>query len=1159
MHSRKAWWVVVAYVLLFCSAAFGQSTFGTVAGSVLDPSGAAIPGAQVNLSNLSTGEKRSQTTGSDGIYSFVNLNPGQYRIEVEKSGFKHFMRGPVVVEVNQAVQINATMELGQVSQTVKVTAQTPLLQPQTSSVGQVIQRRLANELPLNGRNVFNLFELAPSVVPQGQSTGTPVGTNPFGWGNYQVGGSFANESAEYVDGQPLNIGYINLPVLIPTQDSVQEFKVQTNNTGPEWGKFSGGVMNIVTKSGTNQFHGEAYEYLRNKVLNANNFFNNAAGIPRAPFTQNQYGGNFGGPVIIPHVYNGRDKTWFFFSYEGFRLRSGETFVTSVPTAAERQGNFSGLTDINGNPITISDPFTGQPYANNTIPQNQLNPTSQKLLNLWPNPTGPGFFNNYAASTSTGGNNNNVTGRVDQVIGDHQHLAARFIYYNVLDLPIDPLGSGVCQDRCTEIYHTYAGDVDYTNEINPTTVLDLNLSSSRFLYNRAPNNAGFDLTTIGWPASFNAAIPAAMRTPPTPCVAGMADTIMCSQGQSFIQDRNTQYNISPSVTMIHGRHTIKFGGQVEIGFNNYAQTNVSSGSFAFCAPGQNCFSNNAGFGFSDFLLGYADNPASVENHFFGQAVVPALTAEKQVYWSTYFGDTWRLTNKLTLNLGVRYEQQRPWTERYDRQDYFDPNAPSPFAQASGLYGLKGNVLLVNSAGDPTPYNVPVLHDNVAPRVGFAYALNSKTVIRSGYGIFWIPTYASFGVNPNNNTINDAATSYVGTINGTTPSSSISNPFPQGISAPPGRSGNTGLFAANVSSINEVQLSNHPGGYVQQYNFGIQRELPYGLFGDVAYVGSKGTHLPVFAQQIDQLPDPYLSMGSQLLSSAPNPFFGLITAGPLSQPTTTVGQLLRPYPQYTGLSLNGQGSFFSKYNALEVTLRRRFPAGGQLLVAYTQSKLVSNTDTLTQWLESSVGQVQDWNNLGGESSLSSQDASHRAVISYVLDLPVGHGQRFLSGSSGPVGKAVSGWGVDGVTTFQSGFPLPISNGTFNGTTLFGGGSRPNVVQGCNPVLSGNAESRLNQWFNTACFTAPANFTYGNESRTDPHIRVDHISNFDFAIFKNTNFGPEDRYGVQFRTEFFNIFNKPQFGYPNASFGSPTFGQVTSQINNPRLIQFALKFQF
>src|SRR6267154_3298859 len=331
----------VACMVMLSQPVSAQSTYGTVTGSITDPSGAAVADAQVTLTNLGTSEKRTQTTGSDGLYSFVNLFPGKYKIDVEKAGFKRTSRTDIVVEVQQSYRIDLTMQVGAVTQTVEVTGETPLLTPDSASLGQVVEERQATELPLNGRNIFNLTAVAPSVVPQGNSYGTPVGKNPFDFANFQVGGSFGNQSAEYLDGQPLNIGYINLPLIIPTQDSIGEFKVQYNNLGPEWGKFSGGVINFSTKSGTKTWHGEAYEFLRAKILNANDPFLKAQEVRLGqknqppPYTQNQFGGTVGGPVI-------KSKTFVFGSYEGYRQRAGTVFTTTVPTTLERGGNFGDL-------------------------------------------------------------------------------------------------------------------------------------------------------------------------------------------------------------------------------------------------------------------------------------------------------------------------------------------------------------------------------------------------------------------------------------------------------------------------------------------------------------------------------------------------------------------------------------------------------------------------------------------------------------------------------------------------------------------------------------------------------------------------------------------------------------------------------------------------
>ena len=1211
--------VIITVVLLFLTrAASAQSTNASLTGRVTDATKAVVPDAKVITINTGTRVHYETVTNEIGSYYITNLPPGTYRIEIEKLGFKVVIKSDLVLHVQDALEINFEMVLGSASESVTVRGGAPLLDTESSSMGTVVEQRKANELPLNGRNVFNLIELAASVVPQGSSTGTPVGVNPFGWNNYQVNGSFGNESAEYLDGQPLNIGYINLPILIPTQDSIQEFKVQTSNLRPEWGKFSGGVTNLSTKSGTSSLHGEIYEYLRNKVFNANDFFLSAAQQPRPGWVQNQFGGNAGGPLNIPN-FGSRNKTFWFVSAEGFRLRTRQPFTATVPDAAESAGDFSAIcksgftagicndrgVNANGKSVVIDqiyDPCGGvvsaqgacpgstatpTPFPNNIIPATRINATSAKLLSLWPAANQPGAMtNNFTTAAPTGGDHNQVVARLDRNLTNKQPIFLRFNYWHVVDLPIDPLESGVCADRCAEDYHSYALAAGYAYNLTPTTVFGFNASVSRFTYNRSPKNSNFDLTTIGWPASYNLSVPAEMRTPPTPCVANFADNIMCTQGQSFIQDRDTQFYLSPSISILRGHHQFHAGFQLEVSRDNYAQSNIASGGFDFCVAGQACFTSlpgvpGTGFSFADFLLGYADNFNNFENHFFAQALVPAFTAGQQIYKAFYFDDSWHATSRLTLNLGLRYDLQGPWSERFNRLSYFDPTATNFLTQflPAGSAPVKGDVFLVTN-GDRN--NIHLEKFDFAPRLGLAYSINSKTVVRSGYGIFWIPTYVSFSLNPLNDMVNAGATTYTGTVDGTHPVSTIALPFPSGIYAPPGRSlgtqGTQQFLTQVVQSITEADPSNHPEGYVQQWNLDFQRELPAGFFVSAAYVGSKGTHLAQYSQQINQISDALLAQAAAqvnpslpnprenvtLVQSAPNPFFINGQALALNGPTTTVGQLLRPYPQYTSVQLAGQGSYDSIYHSVQLTVQRRFADAGSLLVAYTNAKLISDTDTLTAWLEPGVGAIQDNNNLRGERSLSSQNVPQRLVISYVLDLPFGKGRRYFANTSGTVDKFIGGWGVDGVTIFQSGFPLVFTNGQVNGTTLFGGGSRPNVIPFCHTEAPGGDATRIQRWFNTACFVAPADFTFGNEARVDPRLRADGISNFDFAVFKSTRFGSDERLGLEFRTEFFNIFNRTQFAPPSTvccSANNLNFGVVTATApgTNPRLVQFGLKLFF
>ncbi len=1155
-------------LLFFASLTYAQSTFGSIVGNVTDPTGAAVGSTPVTLSNLGTSEKRTDSTNADGLYQFVNLPPGQYSVAVEKPGFKRVLRSPVTVQTQTTTKIDLALEVGNVSQTVEVTAQTPLLQPENSSLGQVVDERKTTELPLNGRNPLNLVALVPSVVPQGGSMSNPNGQNVFAWGNYQIGGGMANQSTVWLDGSPVNGSYVNITALIPTQDSLQEFKVATNNLAPEYGRFAGGVVNFTTKSGTNELHGSAWEFLRNKVLNGNTFFNNEAGIERPAFTQNQFGFNLGGPVYIPKVYNGKDKTFFFVNWEGFRLRQGQSSVQTVPTAAERTGDLSSLGPIYdplttcgsgapGSPVCAPGQaqYSRQPFAGSIIPTNRLNPTSLKWLNLYPAPNTAGVngVNNYVNNASVGGNNNETVVHLDQNVSDKQHITARYTYWGNLNLPIDPLGTGVCQDRCTETFNTNNFVLGDTYSFSPTTIMEVRLSYQRFSYDRTPTTLGYDLTQLGWPASLNTQ--ASFLDLPIPVISGFdtANTFGSQGAGSVIIDRNDNYRAAATLTKISGSHTLKFGAEFLRMTHNYAQTNVPTGLFNFNSgfTNDNAVTPTSGIsqGLGSFLLGYAAS---------GSASSPALVAGQQLYPALFINDNWHASSRLTLNLGLRWEHAGPWTERFNRMSFFDPTAPNSVLAANGII-MPGNIGLVGTAANGgLRSNIRPDWRQFAPRAGLAYQVTSKTVFHAGYGVFWLPNDVAWDYSPNNDPVNSFSTQYVSSIYTGVPANDVSNPFPgTGIIAPPGRNPS---YARTLlgQGPNVSQLAN-PYGYAQQWNADIQQEFGNGFLIDVAYGGAKGTHLPIDSPQIDQLPDQYLSLGNQLTQSVANPFAGIVQSGSLAASTVQAGQLLRPYPQYNGLRFAGQGIGNSTYNSLQVKAEKRFSGGASLLVAYTFSKLISNTDTITGWLESGgTGGVQNWNNLRGEKSLASFDTPNRLVVSYVLDIPVGKGRKYLSHSNAFVNATIGGWGVQGVTTLQDGFPLHFGTNQ-NLTNSFGGGSRPNYVGGCDKSMSGSAQSRLNGWFNTACFAQPAPFTFGNESRTDSSLRSPGIANWDFAAFKDFPFGHEGRVKLQLRAEFFNIFNRVQFGYPGQTQGSSSFGIISSQSNTPRLLQVAGRINF
>jgi hypothetical protein len=734
------------------------------------------------------------------------------------------------------------------------------------------------------------------------------------------------------------------------------------------------------------------------------------------------------------------------------------------------------------------------------------------------------------------------------------------------------------------------------------------------------------------------VPSIERTPLTPCFAQNDSLVGCSQGQSSIDDLNTQFNVSPQLTMIRGHHNLVAGIQLEEGYDNYLQTNTGGGLISFAGswtsavPGTvgNGNGNGNGEDFADFLLGYGNGVgAAFGNQTTGSLVISGPISGKQTYRAFYFGDTWHATPKLTLNLGVRYELQGPWSERYDKLSYFNPSVTN--ASVTGCGGAPGtscpgDVFLVGTGTNHSRNNLPLSYKEVLPRLGFAYAVDSKTVVRGGYGIFFIPNYVSFNANPYNDILNSATSNFYNTNDhGVSPAATLNQntcaeptlgggtlvctgagPFNQGqygatgqpvagaganvITAVAGRNPqpNVSQYALTQNNFSDTGYTVQKYGYLEQYNFDVQRQLPGGFFADVAYAGSHGVHLEQSNTNINQIPDSFIfgaasqyATGGASAVTIAQPFTGTYPfsqnlPGGLGPGNLINGQLDRPYPQYSGLNLNAFGCCESNYNALQATVTRRFQSGGTILVSYTNSKLMSNTDTLTSWLEGGttggVGAVQDWNNLAGERSLSSQDIPQRLVASYVLDLPFGHGKKFLSSMSGIGNAVVSGWGFDGITTFQRGFPVKVSWGGGDALTNAGlgvGTLRPDYIPGCDKNRGGSSLSRVNEWFNTACFTAPSGndgsisipnnpWSFGNEPRVDATLRQQGVVNFDFAVFKRTSI--MERLNVEFRAEFFDLFNHPQFGPPNSTATAPTFGVVTNTVNSTfRIVQFGMKFIF
>ncbi len=1151
--SRSAFFLGLSVVLaVFTAPLPAQTSYGSIVGTVTDATGGSVPGTAVSLTNLGTAERRSAETDGNGNYQFVNLVPGSYKVEFEKAGFKHLTRDAVPVETQNVVRIDSIMELGDVGQRVEVTAQAPLLQTENATQGQMVEGRIVTDMPLNGRNVFALIALAPGVIPQNNAVAN-------GTMNYQISGGLANQGVTWFDGAPFMNVKLNTAAFQPIQDLVLEFQVMSHNVGPEYGGTLNGVVNLSSKSGTNEYHGTLYEYFRNKVLNASTFFSNRAGLPRPAYSQNQFGTTLGGPIRKNRVFG-------FLGYEGNRVRSGATATYSFPTVAERGGNFSAISNVVYDPATTTCGGQGlpscpagvtsgrTPFPGNIIPSNRLDPTALLLNKYWNIPNSPALTNNFTLNYSTGSDANQESARVDVNASDKQHLFFRFTAVNPWTKPADTYGTGgIMQTR--SVAQTDSGVIADTYALNPSTVLDINLSVLRNYSMRTAWNMGLDLTKeIGWPAATVSQL--VHRELPETTLTGYNPGGNRMQ-PLFLQQISNSESLSGGVTKTINRHTLHFGGEWRREIAAYGQEagngNLFNFTNAFTAANP-LSTGNTGNAYASYLLGLgqagnminADTPYGIQH-----------------YAGAYINDTFRASNKLTLTLGLRWEYTGYWSERHDWNTVWLPGATNPALQAAGLnYG--GDMVLVNSTRYPSRLSQAPHWRLFSPRIGAAWRPNDKTVIRAGVGVFYTPGTTVQNGNPYASPVNNSATPWVPTQDsGFTPIASFSNPYPSGLIPLPLRDANYESLVLGQLVVSNVPNDRTP--YMVNWNFDVQRELGSGFSMELAYVGNRGMHLYAPGGLVcngmgfDQIPYADLSLGTQLLQQVKNPFYGIVKYGPLSLPTVQYGQLLLPYPQYTGVYSATTAGFDVVYHALQSRVQKRFSNGGTLLVSFEYAKDIGNADTMTGYNEYyQPGEIQDYYNLRGERSELSYNAPFRGVAAYVLPLPVGKGKKLLPGATGVVDKLVSGWGVSGITTFQSGFPIPLLAQPTSISTYFNGGPpRPNITAGCNPAIGGAAQAKLSQWFNTSCYSQPSSFGFGDEARADSHARTHGINNWDFSLTKDTKI--TERFSLSYRAEIFNLFNRVQFNPPGNTFGSAQFGLVSGQLNTPRLIQMALRLTF
>ncbi|MGE5645022.1 MAG: carboxypeptidase regulatory-like domain-containing protein [Acidobacteriota bacterium] len=1141
-----------------------QTYTASVRGLVTDASGASVPGASVVLTEADRNVKHATKTDTTGRYVVTALPPGSYEMTVEASGFRKHAQPRFSLEVQQQATLDVQLSVGELATAVEVQGTAPLLNTAAATLGQVIENQFIITAPLQDRNPLSLVMLSAGVVPTESEAGGTASTN-------FVANGTRNSTAEVVlDGSAISGVEQNSNITevkyTPSVDVIEEFKIQTNYFSAEFGNTGGAIVNMVSKSGTNDIHGVGYEFHRNAALNANDFFSNREGLDIPDFKRNVFGVTMGGPVVLPKLYNGKNRTFFFADYEGNRDERATTMLTTVPTPLQLAGDFSQTFRSNGRQYVIYNPYDTyedeegnilrRPFAGNVIPASMQNPISRKILKYFPEATSDGdpvtHVNNFYKQGVNGGRGDKVDIKIDHNISDRQRLTSRYSVNWNSSNPANLLGNMAANiNPGTE--HDQNFVLDYTRTQNPTTVISTRASIMRVNSIRDPLSTGFDSTaedTLGLSPIFQT-----LGVWQFPNITATGYRSLGAGGWAIIHRGEDVGLLSGAVTKIAGGHTMKTGAEFRVYHENYFQPGFPAGQIAFSRSmtGMDPYgsSSSQGNGIATMLLGWGSG---------GEMDLDYPTATASKYFGTYFQDDWRVTSKLTLNLGLRYDFDIPRTERFNRLNWFDFDAPSPIAgQVPGLDNLKG-VMRFATPDHRSPYDGD--YNNIQPRFGIAYALGKKMSLRAGYGIYYSVSRASIKGEVGSAFRSGTSLEFSRDSN-VTQYATLQNPFPNGLLQPPGPSKDPMAFVGLGWDAYDPHTVNPQW---QQWNFSIQRELPGNAVLEVAYSGSKGTHLAFGTDDVlgnrNKLDPSYWGMGRDaLFEQVDNPFYGVITnpLSVLSLPTVERQYLLLPYPGYDSY-LGGYTAppyiGNSIYHSAQFKYEKRFSRGLALLAHYTISKLISDSDspgTDIDWLGGFTG-LQNWKNLRQERSLATFDIPQRLVISFDYQLPIGRDRAWGKNMNRVADAFVGGWEISSILTFSSGYPI-VPN--LDSADLLSGDQRPNLIG--DPRTSGSPSARIEQYFNPEAFSQPDADVYGTAPRTLPNYRTYGIRNGDLTLMKNFRITESKR--VQFRMESFNLTNTPTFGRPDEYYGSDTFGQITGYApgRGPRELQLAIKFYY
>jgi len=1172
----------LSMVGLSIHCAWAQLYSGSISGVVADPTAALIQGATVTITDMAKQTSISAATDSDGRYVVRSLPPAIYKVTVEQTGFKTWTAENIVVAVNANVGVNATLQLGSETQRIEVVASGAGLQTQDAEMGQELDRTMINDLPLLGRGVFDLATLAPGV--HSRENGDASGNN------FISNGSRNSTSDILMDGVSAtsfeqNSGILT-PLYTPSVDSVQEFKVQQSNFSAELGFSGSTVINMVTRSGTNEFHGSGWEFLRNNVLTANNFFSNANGQELAARRFNQFGGTVGGPII-------KNKTFFFFSYEGTRDTQAQTYQFGVPSAAERAGNFAELcaagfdsagkcADPGGQ---IWDPYTGvydenaggavrsayipfndlskyespgNPKLNGTVYQlpagvgNLIDPVAQKIMSYLPLPNTNGSrFNNFFATGSNRNRNDQFDIKIDHNFNERNRLSGKYsqamsnsqtgnAFDNAAFFPTYDPG----------VSHAHLIALNFVRTISATTLLNVAYGFTRRYDNT--KNAPFDPTTLGLPSYMaRSGFPGAPSISLDQYYTPHFETNFGAGTWNNFRDSPETHQLSGSISRLRGPHDLRIGGEVRLHRMNEDQPGYPNGAFHYDRNGTSQMPNVGGDSMASFMVGQTGSGG-------GLYEVPVFVSTQSWQFAGYFQDNWKVTPKLTLNLGIRYDLETPRTERYNRMSYIDLSVPSPL-QVPGLPDLRGVLAFVNNSNR---HNYDWDRNNFGPRFGFAYTLTPKTVMRGGYGMFYMVTTrgaagnAAYGVQGFERVTNQVSTYQ---FDNATPGARLSDPYPEGGPLLPPGSSLGGLSYVGEGLRSPIRGWNATP-YEQAWSFGLQRELPADMLIEADYVGKKGTKLFFAgAQEVDYLGEIAGYNGAQiadLLTQVNNPFYGNVPSfAELGGPLIQKYRLQVPYPQFASVQGVAPPVANSIYHSLQIRLEKRFSHGVQLSTNYTWSKSIddaSMTHDGLNWLGGTPS-LQDPNNYSLERSVSQFDVPHVLNVAYVVELPFGRGKKFGNNWHPIVNGILGGWKTNGIWTFQSGFPLGLALSDGLALPTYGA-QRPNLT---GTLKRNTGADWLDNYFaNPEVVVKPPDYALGNAPRTTTSARSPSGQNFNMSLLKEFPLPIREGMRLEFRAESFNTMNHPRFAAPDINLDGGTFGVVSGQANSPREIQLGMK---